>query len=322
VQVIYNPSHNLHNPPYEHYDGVRAPYAETAARAEAIRSRLASDPGYEIRGPERFSAQHIRSIHHPAYVRFLRERSAGLKGGEVLYPSYHITDTYAPVTAQTYKAAAQAVDVALTAAQAILQGEPHAYGLCRPPGHHAEHVSMGGYCYFNNAAIAANYLARHGRVAILDIDFHHGNGTQNIFYDRSDVLYVSLHADPAVRYPYISGFTDEHGRGEGEGFTKNYPLPLGTNDTDYLRALRGPLQDITDFAPDFLLVSAGFDTYEHDPIGGFALTAPCYGQIGQAIASLGQPTVVLQEGGYNVEALGDIAHTFLEGFKNTHMLRT
>jgi acetoin utilization deacetylase AcuC-like enzyme len=173
---------------------------------------------------------------------------------------------------------------------------------------------MGGYCYFNNAAVTANYLSRHGRGASLDIDFHHGNGTQHIFYDRSDVLYVSIHADPLARYPYISGFDDEQGRGAGLGSTKNYPLPLGTTDTEYIRTLDRALEDVRVFAPDYLVVSAGFDTYKDDPIGGFALTAACYEQIGQRISALNTPTVILQEGGYNVEALGDLAHTFLKGF--------
>ncbi len=230
--------------------------------------------------------------------------------------THFITDTYAPVARHTYRAAGQAVDVALTAADKLLAGENLVYGLCRPPGHHAEHRSMGGYCYFNNAAIAAEYLSQHGKVAILDIDFHHGNGTQHSFYERSDVLYVSLHADSTVRYPYSSGFADERGHGAGRGYTRNYPLPLGTTNSEYLHALRQALRHIAGFVPDYLVVSAGFDTYSQDPIGGFALSVDGYHAIGQTISSLNVPTVVLQEGGYCVEALGDIAHSFLQGLQN------
>lgn len=319
MYVIYNPTHVRHDPPYEIYDGVRAPYAETAARAEAIIARLRQDSSYRITRPRHFPLAWRRRIHHPRYIRFLRERSGQLGEAEALNPSYFITDTYAPIVQHTYRVAGQAVDVALTAADKLLQGENPVYALCRPPGHHAEHLSMGGYCYFNNAAIAAEYLSKHGRVAVLDIDFHHGNGTQHSFYERSDVLYVSLHADPQVRYPYISGFEEEKGRGQGHGFTRNYPLRLGTTDAEYLGTLRNALRCIASFVPDYLIVSAGFDTYAHDPIGGFALTVPCYQAIGQAIAGLNIPTVAIQEGGYCVPALGDIAYAFLQGLQGKNL---
>jgi acetoin utilization deacetylase AcuC-like enzyme len=222
-------------------------------------------------------------------------------------------DTYTPIVAKTYDAARSSVDVALTGAKFVLEGEKVIYSLCRPPGHHADCNSMGGYCYFNNAAIAAEYLSEHGKVAILDIDFHHGNGTQSIFYDRADVLYISIHANPEVKFPYSSGFSEEAGRGEGLGFNKNYPLPLGTTNEEYMEVLQRALQDVRNFAPNFLVISAGFDTYEKDPIGGFELTIPFYKDIGQEIAALNLPTLIVQEGGYNVDALGDIAYSFLRG---------
>ncbi len=175
---------------------------------------------------------------------------------------------------------------------------------------------MGGYCYFNNAAIAAQHLSRHGRVAILDIDFHHGNGTQDAFYDRSDVLYVSLHADPRDRYPYASGFLSERGRNRGKGCNLNVPLPLGTNDTTSLRHLRNALETIRDFRPEYLIVSAGFDTFLGDPIGGFALTPGVYYDIGHRIARLGLPSLLVQEGGYNVSYLPELVTNFLDGFNN------
>jgi acetoin utilization deacetylase AcuC-like enzyme len=209
--------------------------------------------------------------------------------------------------------ARSAVDTALTGAKYVFNGERVVYSLCRPPGHHAGYKAMGGYCYFNNAAIAAHYLSEHGSVALLDIDFHHGNGTQSIFYNRSDVLYVSIHADPHVKFPYSSGFEDERGAGEGLGFNKNYPLPLGTRDARYSTVLLKVLGDIRDFNPDFLVVSAGFDTYEKDPIGGFKLTIPFYKTIGREIAKLRLPTLIIQEGGYAANALGKMVYTFLGG---------
>jgi acetoin utilization deacetylase AcuC-like enzyme len=223
-------------------------------------------------------------------------------------------DTYTPITSGTFSAAKSSVDVALTGAARVLGGERVVYSLCRPPGHHAEYKVMGGYCYFNNAAIAANYLSKHGKVAILDIDFHHGNGTQALFYDREDVLYVSLHADPRVRFPYSSGFAEETGDGKGQGFTKNYPMLLGTTNTQYLHSLRNALSDVQSFHPDFLVVSVGFDTSEHDPIGGFKLTTPFYQTIGREISSLELPTLLIQEGGYAVSELGHMACSFLSGF--------
>lgn len=316
IKIIYSRKHAAHNPPYEIYDGVREPYAEKAERLFSIVKTLRENGVKTIFSPQRFPIQYVRSIHQEEYVAFLRRRSKQLGLSEVLYPSYFIMDTYTSVTNKTYEAARSAVDVALTAAKHLLTGEKIIYALCRPPGHHAEYKTMGGYCYFNNAAIAANYLSEYGRVAILDIDFHHGNGTQSIFYSRSDVFYVSIHADPHVKFPYSSGFKNERGSDEGFGFNKNYPLPLGTNNSQYLQILRKALKDIKGFNPNSVVVSAGFDTYEHDPIGGFRLTIPFYKTIGREIAKLNIPTLIVQEGGYAVDALGEIAYTFLKGLED------
>ncbi|EKD86283.1 MAG: Histone deacetylase superfamily protein [uncultured bacterium] len=174
---------------------------------------------------------------------------------------------------------------------------------------------MSGYCYFNNAAIAADCLSGHGKIAILDIDFHHGNGTQDIFYERSDVLYVSIHADPHDKFPYISGFSDESGKGKGIGFNKNYPLALGTKDQEYLKVLMRALKDVEEFKPRYLVVSLGFDTYEKDPIGGFKITPGFYKEIARNIKGLELPTLLIQEGGYNVEDLGKLSYLFLQGME-------
>lgn len=313
VKIIYSDKHVVHNPPYEIYDGVYEPYEEKPERILSI-VRFLSENGIEkFYTPSKFSIKYIYDVHHKEYVRFLKNRSGNLPQGKILYPSYFIMDTYTPIAQKTYEAARSSVDVALTGAKYILDGDRLVYSLCRPPGHHADNKTMGGYCYFNNAAIAVNYLSKHGKVAILDIDFHHGNGTQNIFYDRCDVLYVSIHADPRFSFPYSSGFRDEEGKGEGVGYNKNYPLSLGTTDSQYLRILRKTLKNIKDFNPKFLVISAGFDTYEKDPIGGFKLTIPCYRIIGENIKSLDLPILIVQEGGYAVGSLGKMAYNFLQG---------
>jgi len=212
-----------------------------------------------------------------------------------------------------------AVDVAISTAERVVGGSPLAYGLCRPPGHHAARGMLGGYCYFNNAAIVAEWLRREGgarRVAILDIDYHHGNGTQQIFWARSDVLYLSLHADPARAYPYFSGYATERGGGDGTGLTRNWPLAERTGLDAYAVALAEALRMVVAFAPDApLVISAGFDTFERDPIGDLALGTPDYAEIGRMIAGLRMPTIVLQEGGYAVDALGANAVALLSGLR-------
>jgi acetoin utilization deacetylase AcuC-like enzyme len=228
-------------------------------------------------------------------------------------------DTATPMVAGTAAAARAAVDVALSAARAVVDGSPLAYGLCRPPGHHAARAMLGGYCFFNNAAITAEWLRREGgfaRVAILDVDYHHGNGTQQLFWERGEVLYVSLHADPARAYPYYSGYATERGAGEGAGATRNFPLPAGTGLEGYAIALDEALRLVEAFGPDApLVLSLGFDTFERDPIGDLALRTPDYAEVGRMIAALGLPLVVLQEGGYAIDAIGANAVAFLGGLR-------
>lgn len=229
----------------------------------------------------------------------------------------YLFDTATPIVAGTWSAARVAVDVALSAAERVLGGAPLAYGLCRPPGHHAARGMFGGYCYLNNAAIVAEWLRRQGgarRVAILDIDYHHGNGTQQLFWERGDVLYLSLHADPARAYPYFSGYAVETGVGQGAGLTRNWPLPARTGIDGYAIALAEALALVAAFAPDApLVISAGFDTFERDPIGDLALRTLDYFEIGRLVRALGMPMIVLQEGGYAVDALGANALALLGG---------
>jgi acetoin utilization deacetylase AcuC-like enzyme len=223
-------------------------------------------------------------------------------------------DLSAPIGAETYPAALQSAYCSLSGAEALLSGEQTSFAACRPPGHHAGRANCGGYCYLNNSSIAANWLSRHNKVAILDIDYHAGNGTQEIFYERSDVLTLSLHADPAEEYPYYSGYSDEIGNGRGEGYHLNIPLPFGTSDVSYVEALHQAIARIESFNPGFLVVSAGMDIYKDDPLGKFKITCDGIHQIGSDIAKLRLPTLIVMEGGYDLGSIGKNFLTFMENF--------
>jgi acetoin utilization deacetylase AcuC-like enzyme len=344
MRYVYDPRHTLHNPETEVQLGVPMPMFEVPARAESIRQALAADPLFESVDPTEHGDEPILAIHDEGLLRYL-ERAWGewrdvvrdvpaIIPDTVLHPSLRegmgeaaetaspigqigrwCWDTMTPIVQGTYPAARAAVDVALTAADRVLGGERWAYGIARPPGHHAPHASFGGYCYFNNAAIVAEYVARRtgGRVAILDVDYHHGNGTQQIFYRRGDVFYASLHGDPDRAFPYFAGFAHERGIAEGEGTTLNIPLPAGCDDAMYLAHLRHALDALIDFGPATVVVSLGIDTYEQDPICDFALTTAAYHAVGEAAADLGLPMIVLQEGGYFVPHLGENVRQWLRG---------
>jgi len=222
-----------------------------------------------------------------------------------------------PILSGTWAAAREAVNVALSAAAAIKAGDKSAFALTRPPGHHAATDVFGGFCYLNNIAIAAQWLADAGmRPAILDVDYHHGNGTQTIFYGRKDVFFCSIHADPHFAYPHFLGFADECGEGAGDGANLNLPLPAGTDWAIYDPALTRALAAVEAFGPDVLLVSLGLDTYIDDPIAMFRLKPADYLRMGERIAALKLPTLFVFEGGYAVDALGEIAVNVLEGFAN------
>ena len=223
-------------------------------------------------------------------------------------------DLSACIVEATYAAALASANCALSAAQAISNGEHSAFALCRPPGHHAGKDYAGGYCFINNAAVAANWLSAKGKVALLDVDYHCGNGTQDIFYERADVLTISIHADPNVEYPYYWGYADETGTGAGLGYHKNFPLEKGADNTRYLSALEEALSLVREFDPKYLVVSAGMDIYTDDPLGTIKVTTAGIREIGKRIASLGLPTLILMEGGYNNEALGRNMINFLGEF--------
>lgn len=224
-------------------------------------------------------------------------------------------DTSAPLFEGTWRAALGAATAAVAAADDVAAGAPVAYALCRPPGHHAGRGRFGGFCYLNNSAIAAEQLAGGGaRVAVVDVDLHHGNGTQDVFWERADVLYASIHVDPDVEYPFFAGFADERGGPGAEGTNLNLPLPEGTGEEPYLHAVDAVVGAVRSFGADALVVSLGTDTHRDDPIGRFALETATYPRIGERLAALGLPTVVVQEGGYHLVTLGQDVVGFLAAF--------
>jgi acetoin utilization deacetylase AcuC-like enzyme len=348
MKVVYAPAHLGHDVVRETVLGEDIPANEVAERAERIRATLAADAAFELTSPTEHGTDPILTVHDPGLLRFLREAWPEVRRQAVprsfliadTYPTFAMfegmsesvwrgaepvaaggragwwgLDTANPLVAGTYTAALAAVDTALTAVDLVLGGEAAAYGLCRPPGHHAGRSMAGGYCFLNNAAIAAEAVVqRTGEpVAILDVDFHHGNGTQQIFWRRGDVLYVSLHADPDRQYPYFLGRAHETGEGEGSGANLNLPLPAGTDDAAYLEALDHGLEAIAATGGSTIVVSLGFDTYGHDPIGDFALTTRVYHEVGRRVAALGRRLVILQEGGYHRPSLGENARAWLRG---------
>jgi acetoin utilization deacetylase AcuC-like enzyme len=344
MRVVASERHHGHAPLAEiESSGLQSPF-EHPGRADAIRDALSADDRFRISEPDEWGTAPIAAVHEPGLVEFLRRAwrdyqvrhpgthdvvpdvfaMPGLLDGIGPFPERSLVDhelgrwcfeTTTPITEGTFDAARSAVDIALTATMVVLEGQRSAYGLCRPPGHHAPRGLYGGYCFFNNAAIAAHHVSSTtgSKVTVLDVDYHHGNGTQQIFYRRDDVQYVSLHGDPARAYPYFSGFADETGAGRGAGSNLNRPLAAGTDDDAYLAALGGALDAVAAFGPDLVIVSLGVDTFHHDPISDLAVTTGGFRRQGELVAQLGLPTVILQEGGYDVDAIGDNVGAFLLG---------
>lgn len=346
VPIVASDAHLAHDGLVELVGGREVPCYESPERAIRIRDALIGAGGYGLQDPEEHGLDPVLAVHDHALVDLLEHVwddaiAAGGDPARPLIPDTFLTraydggmgvatlperrhdalgafcfDTATPLVAGSYAAALAAVDVALTAMERVLEGTPVAYGLCRPPGHHASRGMFGGYCLFNNAAIVAERLLSLGasRVAILDVDYHHGNGTQSIFWERPEVLYVSLHADPRGAYPYFSGAADETGAGRGDGTTRNLPLPRGTDGAAYATALTEALAMVDEFDPDApLVLSLGFDTHVDDPIGGFALRTDDYATLGTLVGGAGRPVVALQEGGYAIDAIGANAVAFLDG---------
>ena len=332
---VFDPRQLEHAPARELHNGGWLEHADRPARAAALVDRLGG-----LAPARDFGRAPLERVHAPGYLEFLasahaRWLAAGRSGDAIGYAwpvvarrdvpldridaqlGRYSYDAATPIAAGTWTGAYWAAQTALTALAPLLDGtERTSFALCRPPGHHAGRDYLGGYCYLNNAAIAARAAVDAGRprVAILDLDYHHGNGTQDVFYDDGDVLFVSIHGDPVTEYPFYWGHADERGAGAGEGRTLNLPLPRGTAVGPYLEALERGLAAIDAFAPSLLVVSFGADTYQGDPISHFALATDDYPLIAGRVATLGVPTLVVMEGGYAVDALGEIVAGFLGAF--------
>lgn len=340
MQTIYSARHAGHSAHVELVAGAIVPAFEAPSRAEMIRARIETVGLGPVVPPDDHPLDLARRVHDPAFVDFLARawdlwRAGGRDGPALPYcwpvpglrrdlpPAdiegllgFYSFDAAAPFVAGTWQAVRAAHDCALTAARRVAEGEPAVFALCRPPGHHAHRSFAGGYCYLNNAALAAEFLRESGmpRVAVLDVDYHAGNGTQALFDDRGDVFYASIHADPRVEFPYFLGHADERGSGDGEGATLNIPLPHGTEWPAWEAALGRACDAVAGFGPAALVVSLGTDTFHADPISRFRLDTPHYPLIGARIADLGLPTVFVMEGGYAVEAIGVNAVGLLGGF--------
>ena len=339
--TIYSDDHHLHHGRCELIDGQLMPCFEMPSRADHILQRVTARELGPVQAPQDFGREPILRVHSAAYLDFFegawaRWAEHGRDGDLMPYTwpartlravvpvslhgqlGYYSFDGGAPITAGTWRAAYSAAQVALTAQAAIQKGAHCAFALCRPPGHHAASDLMGGYCYLNNAAIAAQAFLDQGRkkVAILDVDYHHGNGTQSIFYERNDVLFTSIHGHPEAEFPFFLGYADELGEGAGEGFNFNYPLAAGSAWDRWSAALELACTEIEGYDADVLVISLGVDTFKNDPISQFKLDSPDYLRMGERIARLGKPTLFVMEGGYAVEEIGINSVNVLEGFES------
>src|SRR5258707_1931817 len=339
--TVYSEKHLLRNARTELYGGELVRPHDCAERAQFVLDRVKASGLGNVVSPAQFGLEAVLRVHDSQFVDFLSSAwndwvAAGHKGEAIpdCWPArrmvqripdsisgklgYYAMAAETSISAGTWEAACASADVALTAAARIRMGERGVFALCRPPGHHAARDLYGGYCFLNNAAIAAQYLRDTGaaRVAILDVDFHHGNGTQDIFYDRADVLYVSLHGDPADAFPYFSGYADEIGTRAGAGFTLNLPLPPGTEFGAWQDALRAALMRIENFRADALVVSLGVDTFAEDPISFFRLQSADFSTYGRMIGACALPTLFVLEGGYAVGEIGVNVVNVLTGFED------
>lgn len=341
MKIVFSPQQQLHAGQKELTEGALVPCFERPERAEIILRYLAEEGFESPVEPDEHGMTPIAAVHDEDYLLFLNHAhdhwlaEHGATAGDALPTAwathglrkvrprridgllgFYGFDAGTPIGPGTWHGAYWAAQTASHAQGLVTGGASAVYALTRPPGHHAHRALFGGYCYLNNAAIAAHGFIVAGceRVAVLDVDYHHGNGTQDIFYRRPDVLTVSLHADPRDCYPYYLGHADETGEGEGVGFNLNLPLPRGTDSARYAEALDVACAELRRYAPKALVVSLGVDTYEGDPLSRFHIAVDCFPRIGAAIAALRLPTLFVQEGGYVSEALGQNVAGVLRGF--------
>ena len=334
MKIIYPINYKEHEPQFEIFNGEKEKHQEVSKRVDCILTAIKDSS--ELIGISKtiVPVRLLEKVHTKAYLKALKLMCQSIKPKKYNYPNVFPLrshgaqdlkspiairglfsfDMYTPLYRTTYTVALESASCAYYAAKLLHQEKNPVYALCRPPGHHAEKDQMGGYCYINNTALAAEYLSTYGKVAILDVDVHHGNGTQGIFYERNDVLTISIHANPAYKFPYFSGTIKEKGRRSGIGYNINYPLPLGTNNTYYHKILLTALSKIKRYDPQFLVVAYGGDTHIDDPIGGFRLTTDYFAQMSKEINKLNLPTLIVQEGGYNTNVLGLSVKSFLKGF--------
>lgn len=341
MRTIFTDDQLLHHGRGELNEGRIDPAFEKPERARIILRRIHEVGLGAVIEPDPFQRGPVERVHAPDYVDFLEgawadwvaEHGDAVDALPLIWPvrtlrqkcprqidgrvSWYAMDAGTPITKGTWPAVTASAGTALTGAQLVADGERAVFSLCRPPGHHAAADLLGGYCYLNNAAIAAQSLVDRGarRVVVLDIDYHHGNGTQAIFYERPDVLFLSIHADPADEFPHFLGYADETGAGPGEGANGNWPLPLGTGRDAWMEALDQACGRIEGFGADALVVSLGVDTFHGDPISQFRLDSADFPLIGARIARLRLPTLFVMEGGYAVEEIGVNAVGVLTGFE-------
>ncbi|SDZ96291.1 Acetoin utilization deacetylase AcuC [Desulfuromusa kysingii] len=325
IILVVNDQHDIHH--------IRERgYVEAPVRIRAITRKLLPTGMFREIRAKRHPEKMLKRVHDQGFIRYLKAVCLHFPEGKSVYPyvfpirnqarppvdrairaGYYCIDTFTPLTANAYPASRRAVDCALTAANSLLGRQRLAYALVRPPGHHAERRSYGGFCYFNSTAVAAEFLSAHGRVAVLDIDYHHGNGTQDIFYRRADVLTLSIHGHPRFAYPYFTGFDDEMGEGEGLKYNQNYPLQEELEGGGYRKILSQALQRVNKFKPQFFIIALGLDTAKGDPTGTWSLNGEDFFANGLLIGKLHLPTLVVQEGGYDSRALGSNARQFFQG---------
>ncbi len=331
IPLIVNDKHEIHHVK-------ERGYIESPVRISSILKEISKLQAFELKPSRSFPDKYILEVHNPKYFNYFKKVCSSFAEGKSIYPyvfplrnatrppndlsvlaGYYCIDTFTPLNKNAFIASRAAVNCALTGANLLLEGYHSAYALVRPPGHHAERDVFGGFCYFNNASIAAQLLSNYGKVAILDIDYHHGNGHQQIFYSRDDVLTVSIHGNPSFAYPYFSGFSEEIGEGIGTSYNQNYPLKENINGEEYLKALLKAIKRIKDFKPEYLVISLGLDIAKGDPTGTWSLSATDFKNNGREIGKLSFPILFVQEGGYKNRTLGINAKNFFEGFLSTRI---